>query len=227
MRTRLACSTLLFAAAVAACGPRPTNPRDVQGPGPIDVPPGPHLPGVAYADLACSRPVHDCNALTPFEMHVVGNQTNLCRITPDLDPEAAPNTSKVSVQIGNANDATQLIAFAFDGYRGSGSYALDHPNDRHVSVSQGQQQPAWDGPSCGQGAWTGTASRQTPSVGAPDTCGADACSITVTDADPTATPRRVTFAISCAAMCINGGDTTCRAMHGPTIDLEYTAECTN
>lgn len=185
---------------------------------------------VAEVDLHCERSVTDCNAIHDFDMHVMGDTTNSCRITPDTEPAAAPNTSKVSVLLDNSADTTQRVGFSFDGYTGSGTYQLDEPNIRHAWVQMGMDLPSWAGPSCTEGSWTGPAMGSTPAVSAPDpSCGAGPCEVEAVEDDPTATPRRVTFTVRCETMCVNNGDTVCVAAAGGSqpIEFSYTATCTN
>ena len=184
---------------------------------------------VAEVDLHCERPTTDCNAIHDFEMKVIGDTTNSCRITPDTDAGAAPDTSKVSLLLDNSADDTHRIGVSFDGYKGSGTYQLDTPNIRHVWVNRGMELASWEGTSCTDGAWTGPPAGSSPAVSAPDpSCGSGACQVEVVEDDPSATPRRVTFKVRCESMCINNGDTVCTDSSGSgPIEFAYTADCGN
>jgi hypothetical protein len=221
---------IVVAAGCGGSGPKPADPRDVQGPddlGGATVTP-PNIPGVAYIDMRCEPKKVDCNGY-PFGLHVVGDDLDTCRITPDA---AKPGTEKVSVQIDNKTDPSVGILVSFDGYTGTGRYQLDDKHDRHVEVAKSLTVPSWeqpDGTTCYRGgSWTGPPTTSTHSVDAPvGTCGA--CEVQVTERNPGVSPRVIELHVTCESMCVNNDDVVCRAPSpGPSfIEFDYTAECTN
>jgi hypothetical protein len=227
-RSFFASSAVLLLAACGSTGPRPVDPRDVEGPGHLGgetvTPPG--IPGVASIGLSCKPEKVDCNGY-PFEMQIVGDEQKGCRVTPDAN---APGTEKVSVQITNKTDPSVNILLSFDGYNGSGRYPLDHVNDRHVWVAKGLSVPSW-GPedaTCTSGSWSYEPTQSTHRAGAPDpSCGADACQVQVMERDPTASPRKLELHVSCDTMCVNNDDVTCTSTRGQYIEFDFNAECTN
>jgi hypothetical protein len=217
----------------AACGGStvqpPPNPNDIQGPGDLAgknvTPPG--TPGVAYINVHCEPKVVDCNG-QPFDMHVVGDRLDSCRITPDT---AAPGTSKVSIQIKNKTDSSQSILVSFDGYTGTGRYQLDDANRRRTSVSQSLSLPTWgpENATCTNGSWSSPPATATHQVGAPDpSCGAGRCEATVTERDPSASPRKLEVHVTCSELCVNNDDVVCRASGGNFVEYDFVADgCTN
>lgn len=223
LRCFLASSAILL---VAACGggPKPVNPKDVQGPGDLGgvpvTPPG--IPGVSYLNMSCQPAAVNCNG-QPFEMHVIGDKLNLCRITPG---------GGVTIQIGNKTDSSQNITISFDGYNGVGTYHLDDAQARKLSISQSLSLKSWGPPdaSCSNGSWDYEPTvASTHSVSAPDpSCGATQCDVVIGEDDATAGPRRIKGRVTCQETCVNNDDVVCHAIGGGPIVFDFVAnDCTN
>jgi hypothetical protein len=225
LRCFLASSAVLLVAACGSKGPKPVNPNDVKGPGDlggVDVTP-PGIPGVSYIDMSCKPPVVNCNG-QPFDMHVTGDKSRLCRIT---------QGGGVAIEIGNKTDPSQLIAISFDGYHGVGTYTLTDAQTSKVAISQSLSLKSW-GPedaSCSNGSWDyEPLVAASHSVGSPEpSCGATQCEVVIgADTGAGASPRTLKGRVTCAQMCVNNDDVVCEAGAGGPIVFSFIADdCTN